>query len=172
MKKSIRPDLSRAIEDLVLGLRRVTGISVFVTQSMAERLGINATDLECLDFLLLHGPQTAGAIAEHSGLTTGAVTGIVDRLQRAKLARRTRDRIDRRKVRIAAAQDADARVKLIADPVKVAMASILDEYSEENLRLLLDFVARAHGSLTRVLAENFTVPKAVRKTDKMGVTCP
>jgi DNA-binding MarR family transcriptional regulator len=156
----------------MLGLRRVTGISVLVSQAMAERLGINATDLECLDFLLLRGPQTAGAIAEHSGLTTGAVTGIIDRLQRAKLARRTRDRADRRKVRVAAAQDADARVKLIAAPVKAAMVSILEDYSGEDLRLLLDFVARAHGSMARVLAEDFAPADDVLKSDEKAVTRP
>ena len=172
MTESSQPDRSRAVEDLMVGLRRVTGISVLVSQAMAERLGINATDLECVDFLLLRGPQTAGAIAEHSGLTTGAVTGIIDRLQRAKLARRARDRTDRRKVRVAATQDADARVKRIAAPVKAAMASVLKDYSEEDLRLLLDFVSNAHGSLARVLAEDFAAPDGGRKTNDMAVSCP
>jgi|ERR1700678_920349 DNA-binding MarR family transcriptional regulator len=162
MSVSSRPNRSRMIEDLMRGLREVTGQSVLVSQAMATKLGINTTDLECLDFLLLSGPQTAGAIAEHSGLTTGAVTGIVDRLQRADLVRRTRERGDRRKVRIAASKGTDSKVKLVAAPVKRAMTELAEDYSDENLRLLLDFVGCALASLRGIITDTERAASAER----------
>lgn len=66
----------------------------------AEQLGVSLTDLRCLDIVESRGGLTAGELATASGLTTGAVTAVVDRLERAGLARRIRDELDRRKVRI------------------------------------------------------------------------
>ena len=66
----------------------------------AERLGISPTDLRCLDIVQGRGGLTAGELASAAGLTTGAVTGVVDRLERAGLARRARDEADRRKVNV------------------------------------------------------------------------
>ena len=64
----------------------------------AELLGVNDTDLDCLNIIERRGGVTAGELAEESGLTTGAVTGVIDRLERAGYARRSADEADRRKV--------------------------------------------------------------------------
>lgn len=66
----------------------------------ADRLGISRTDLHCLDIVENRGRLTAGELASASGLTTGAVTAVVDRLERAGFARRVPDETDRRKVRV------------------------------------------------------------------------
>lgn len=66
----------------------------------AERLGISLTDLRCLDLVQGNDGMTAGELATASGLTTGAVTAVIDRLERAGLARRVRDDSDRRKVNV------------------------------------------------------------------------
>ena len=63
-----------------------------------QKLGINRTDGRCLDIVENHGPITAGRLAELSGLTTAAVTAVLDRLERAGYARRVRDAKDRRQV--------------------------------------------------------------------------
>jgi hypothetical protein len=55
-----------------------SGQGVMYSQAVAQRLGINSTDLECLDHIVLRGPLTAGALAEATGLTTGAITGVID----------------------------------------------------------------------------------------------
>src|SRR5258708_12382269 len=68
-------------------MRDVSGQGVLYSQAVAERLGMNSTDLECLDHIS-RGPLTAGRLAELTGLTTGAITGVIDRLERAGLARR------------------------------------------------------------------------------------
>jgi DNA-binding MarR family transcriptional regulator len=64
----------------------------------AERLGINDTDLDCINIIERRGGVTAGELADESGLTTGAVTGVIDRLERAGYARRSHDKADRRRV--------------------------------------------------------------------------
>jgi DNA-binding MarR family transcriptional regulator len=63
-----------------------------------ESVGLHATDFGALCLLLLHGPASAGRLAELTGLTTGAVTGVIDRLERAGFVRRESDAGDRRKV--------------------------------------------------------------------------
>src|SRR5258708_28193227 len=70
-------------------MRDVSGQGVLYSQAVAERLGMNSTDLECLDHIS-RGPLTAGRLAELTGLTTGAITGVIDRLQRARPAPRER----------------------------------------------------------------------------------
>src|SRR5215218_4227416 len=66
----------------------------------AERLGLNRTDLHCINIIENSGGLTAGELAAESGLTTGAVTGVVDRLERVGYARRVPDPADRRRVKV------------------------------------------------------------------------
>src|SRR5262249_45506440 len=81
-------------------LRRATRlVSVMFHAGVAEQLGLPAPDNKCLALAARGGqPMTAGRIAELSGLSTGAVTGVIDRLERAGYVRRVRDPHDRRKV--------------------------------------------------------------------------
>ena len=68
------------------------------SETVAGRLGLSPTDLKCLDMVMLGERVTAGDLARATGLTTGAVTGIIDRLEKAGFARRERDPEDRRRV--------------------------------------------------------------------------
>src|SRR5919109_4685045 len=79
-------------------MRRMSGQSVLFSHAVAERVGMHPTDLECLGFLADEGPLPAGRLAELTGLTTGAVTRMVDRLERAGYVRREADPRDRRRV--------------------------------------------------------------------------
>jgi DNA-binding MarR family transcriptional regulator len=101
--------------------------------------GISGSDLECLDFLNLEGSVTAGRLAEVTGLTTGAITGVVDRLEKAGLVRRERDEADRRKVFIVVVPEATAKIGQFYVPMQQAMHKVWSRYSEEELRLLLRF---------------------------------
>ena len=69
-----------------------------VDQAVADHLGINRTDLQCLGVVTLRGPMTAGALAEACALTSGSVTAVLDRMERAGYLRRTSDPADRRRV--------------------------------------------------------------------------
>src|SRR5260370_16733565 len=71
-------------------MRDVSGQGVLYSQAVADRLGINSTDLECLDHIS-RGPVTAGRLAELTGLTTGAITGVIDPLQPPRFPRPERD---------------------------------------------------------------------------------
>jgi DNA-binding MarR family transcriptional regulator len=71
---------------------------VMYSQAVADRVGIGASDLHCLNVLNLAGPISAGALSAMTGLTSGAVTRMVDRLEQAGLVERDRDPVDRRKV--------------------------------------------------------------------------
>ena len=90
---------------LMLALRRSSAAGVLHGQAVARRVGVNSTDLECLDLILMSGPSTAGEIARHTGLTSGAVTGLIDRLERLGLVERTADPADRRKVLVRVRED-------------------------------------------------------------------
>jgi DNA-binding MarR family transcriptional regulator len=78
--------------------RRSGSVGSLHAKSIAERIGLNATDFECLDVLDWTGPITAGELARRVGITSGAVTGVVDRLARAGWVRRAADPTDRRRV--------------------------------------------------------------------------
>src|SRR5215218_1725401 len=84
----------------------------------AERLGVNRTDLHCLNIIQNAGGLTAGELATEAGLTTGAVTGVIDRLERAGFARRVTDPEDRRRVKVEVTPEFYARADKIWGPVK------------------------------------------------------
>jgi DNA-binding MarR family transcriptional regulator len=87
-----------AVRALKMHLRHFV-VEVIVSNFQAtEEVGLNSTDFASLCLLLLHGPTPAGRLAELTGLTTGAVTGLIDRLEQAGLVRREVDPGDRRKV--------------------------------------------------------------------------
>ena len=87
--------LVRELRDALRAFQRA--VDAF-DEAVSERLGINRTDLRCLDLLEQHRPMTAGALAEASGITTGAMTFVLDRLEGAGFVRRQRDEGDRRRV--------------------------------------------------------------------------
>ena len=93
-----RADLLKQLEET---LRKVGAQSVLLSDTVARLVGVNSTDLECLDLLEMAGPTTA-VLAEHAGATTGAMTAVIDRLEAAGYARRVRDVDDRRLVRVEA----------------------------------------------------------------------
>lgn len=80
--------------------REFSTLTVVMHQSIAYAAGLAGTDHKYIDLLLKHGAMTPGRIAELSGLSTGAVTGMIDRLEREHLVRRERDAVDRRKVMV------------------------------------------------------------------------
>src|SRR2546428_12497931 len=78
--------------------RRKSTATVLFHTAVAERLGLSATDHKYADLIARQGPMTAGELADRTGLTTGAITGVLDRLEPAGGVRRERDPHDRRRV--------------------------------------------------------------------------
>src|SRR6185369_5447138 len=144
------PALSRAkaraalMQELENALRRSSAQGVIFGQTVANTVGISGSDLECLDFLNLEGRVTAGRLAEVTGLTTGAITGVVDRLEKAGLVRRERDEQDRRKVFISVVPETAMKIGQLYVPMQQAMEKVFGAYSDEELRLLLRFATEGY----------------------------
>ncbi len=149
----MEPDLSRgkaraALEqELEEAMRRSSAQGVLYGQAVATVAGISGSDLECMDFLNLEGRATAGRLAEVTGLTTGAITGVVDRLERAGYVRRERDEADRRKVFIVIVPETTAEIGKLYVPLQQAMQRIWSRYSDEELRLLLRFATDGYKGM-------------------------
>src|SRR3954453_3147665 len=90
-----RAELLAALND---EFRRLSTSTILFHQAIAARLGMNVTDHKCADLLSRTGPITAGELARQTGLTTGAITGVIDRLEKAGFVRRAEDPNDRRRV--------------------------------------------------------------------------
>jgi DNA-binding MarR family transcriptional regulator len=114
----------------------------------AQRLGVNETDLHCLNIIENAGGVTAGELAAESGLTTGAVTGVIDRLEKKKFARRVSDPSDRRRVKVEVTKAFYARADKIWGPVAADWASVLDRFSGEQLDSFDQFL-RTTNEVTR-----------------------
>ncbi|SRR5216683_2630951 len=138
---------------LMLALRRSSAAGVLHGQTIARRVGVNSSDLECLDLILMSGPSSAGDIARHTGLTSGAVTGLIDRLERLGLVERTADPADRRKVLVRVREDRIGPIAQLYAPLEKAMQSLLAGYSKEELKVLIDFSERSGGLLLARVSE-------------------
>ena len=88
----------KVFEELISEIRRSQNATDRFDQAVADALGLNRTDLRCLDILEREGSVTAGRLAQATGLTSGAMTTALDRLERAGYARRVHDASDRRRV--------------------------------------------------------------------------
>ncbi|WP_454622324.1 MarR family winged helix-turn-helix transcriptional regulator [Bradyrhizobium cenepequi] len=128
-------------------MRRSSAQGVLYGQAVANVAGISGSDLECLDFLILEGRVTAGRLAEVTGLTTGAITGVVDRLEKAGFVHRERDESDRRKVFIVTVPENVARVGRYYVPMQEAMHRLWSTYSEAELQLLLRFANEGYKAV-------------------------
>ena len=89
---------ARVLEEVILESRRTGSLSTLHNRAAADLVGMNQTDWDCLDLLDWTGPITAGELAKRVGLTSGAITGVLDRLEKVGLARRVADPRDRRRV--------------------------------------------------------------------------
>lgn len=114
-------------------------------QEVAQRLGLNVTDLTCLGHILGAGdtPLAAGDLAELVDLTTGAVTGVLNRLERAGYARRRPDPADRRRVRVVAEPEAAAKVIAVYQPFYDRLGALFADYTPDEIAVIADWFERA-----------------------------
>lgn len=149
VKVSNRVDLSTALS---IAAQQSANDGVMMHQAVADRLGLHVTDLRCLNLLRLGGPATAGELAARTGLTTGAITRMIDRLLKAGYVRREHDAQDRRRVNISVIQE---RIDEIAPHYEVMareFGAAMAGYSVEQLALVLDVFNRLHETSVRVTA--------------------
>jgi DNA-binding MarR family transcriptional regulator len=111
-------------------------------QAIADHLGMNRTDMRCIDLIDQAGGMTAGELARAAGLTSGAVTAVIDRLEKAGMARRVADPSDRRRVRIEVTPKLWELTAPLMMPFLQESQAILDDYSTEELARFTDFLQR------------------------------
>jgi DNA-binding transcriptional ArsR family regulator len=139
--------------EFLLAMRRNGSIMQLLGQMSAERIGINVTDLNCLNIVALAGPMTAGELARATGLTTASITGVLDRLEDGGFVRRERDPKDRRRVIVTLNPGPGLReIGPTFGPLVRAWRDAAAGYSDEELRLLLDFQRRFEGIVRDQLA--------------------
>jgi DNA-binding MarR family transcriptional regulator len=126
--------------------RELSTVSVFLHQAIASKMGLNVTDTRCFELMSRYSdePLTAGHLARATGLTTGAVTGILDRLEKASLVERFRDPSDRRKVFVRPCPEALQRVGRLYEGLAAASLKLASSYSTKELELISDYL---EGSL-------------------------
>jgi len=133
-----------AVRDLKLNLRHFVVELLVSSYEATEDVGVNPTDLGALCLLLLHGPAPAGRLAELTGLTTGAVTGVVDRLETGGFVHREVDPADRRKVIVVPDAERVDRDLFPHFPSlqRAATPQFYDDFSIAELRLISKFLSQ------------------------------
>lgn len=111
-----------------------------VNHQVAERLGVNRTDLQCLSLLSLHGAMTAGEVATAMRLPTGTVTTVLDRLEHSGLAARQRSASDRRKVLVSLSAEGGRRLGAAYRPLMARSARNIARYDDEQIAVIVDFL--------------------------------
>lgn len=147
IRKTSQNDLQRAdlLVRLEQELRRFTANTAIFNQHIADRLGINLTDFHCINLLDLMGALTAGQLGQLTQLTTGAVTGVIDRLEQAGFACRERDQSDRRKVIIQpCSEQIESKIYPFFGVTSQAMAELYASYNDAELAVIADFVQRTN----------------------------
>ena len=124
-------------------MRRTGSLMQLMGQAAADRIGINNTDLNCLNILSFSGHMTAGELARATGLTTASITGVIDRLEEAGFVRRERDSRDRRRVVVRLSLDKAVKdVASVFAPMLRDWREMAARYSDDELRLIVDFYGR------------------------------
>ncbi len=112
-------------------------------ERLAKKLKLGRSDMRCLDLIAREGPLTAGRLAEESGLTTGAVTFILDRLEEAGMVMRRRDTEDRRRVWVEMVPEARERLAGLQQPVAEEMRQVAQRFKADELAVVRDFMRQA-----------------------------
>lgn len=138
---------------LMTQFRYVSANSVMFSQAVADKVGLHSTDNECLDFLLLNGASTAGQLSAMTGLTTGAMTAVIDRLEKAGYVHREHSKDDRRKVIVVPnVEKINAEITSYTMPMGQALFDIAVDFTEEELDAMLRFVIKANAAATQIIA--------------------
>lgn len=138
------------VSELMMSVRKLTRSSLMLQYAVAEKMKLNATDAECIDFLMEMGPSTAGDLAKVTRLTTGAITNVIDRLEKAGFVKRESDPKDRRKVIIRYIPKKHEKTKHYYDAMAADVYELFSTYNENKLKSLL----RHSDSLTEIFQKH------------------
>ena len=147
-----RPERSQLIEAVAAEGRRMSSRTLLFHSAVTDRLGLNPSDHKCAEFVFNEpAGMTAGRLAELTGLSTGAITGVVDRLERVGFVKRSHDPSDRRRVVIVPTPERAPDLGRYFAPMRGAVADVTSKYSDAELRVIVDFM-RTMGNAVDVLS--------------------
>jgi DNA-binding MarR family transcriptional regulator len=128
------------IRTIVERLREMSTETIMFHQAVADELGLYITDHKCVDIIHRFGAMPAGRLGEMTGLTTGAITGMIDRLEKAGIVKRANDPKDRRKTIVEPIRnkELEKKIEMIFTPLHERMHKFLSSYSDSELTFLLD----------------------------------
>jgi DNA-binding MarR family transcriptional regulator len=132
-----RTELVEALEGL---LRNMAARGVLLHQAIAGRFGLNSTDIKALDLARAEENLTAGRLAEVTGLSTSAVTALLDRLEKAGFVERRRDPSDRRRVFVVSTGRHEEELGRIFGSISERTQRVLRRYDDGQLALMVDFL--------------------------------
>ncbi|MET0545004.1 MAG: MarR family transcriptional regulator [Caulobacterales bacterium] len=141
------------IQSLEIATRKAGALGARLDATIGSLLDVNDTDLRCLDMLNVRGAVSAGALAEELGLTTGAVTTVIDRLERAGYAVRRRSEHDRRTVLIALSPAAAPRISAFFAALQKEMDKALSDNSDTEIHFLISFFTRMQDATQRSITK-------------------
>ena len=164
------------MQELEHAMRKSSAQGAIYAAAVADSAGVSSSDMDCMDFLNLEGRITAGRLAELTGLTTGAITGVVDRMEKAGLVRRERDAEDRRKVFIVPVKESMANIGRLYEPLQRAMQKQSDRFTDAELKLLLRYASESYQSILEATTQLKEImearPKAKRVRPKKPARAP
>ena len=134
-----RQDLERQV---MMAARDQGVSSVLFRNAIGRKLGLSVTDNECLSYLAIKGEATPSELARYTGLTTGSATAMLDRLEKADFIIRKPNPHDRRGVIITATKKWMEAAGPLTMGVQAAHAKLMADYSDEELVVIADFLAR------------------------------
>lgn len=133
----------KGTERLMSALRLISAAEQSHCKAIAHRLRMTASELEALSFTLDHGAPTAGDIGRKLNLTSGAVTGVIDRLVQRGFVERVDDPRDRRKVAVRPVAARVAPISELFGPIESALADLLARYSQRQIVAIAQFLELA-----------------------------
>ena len=144
--------------------------AVLFHQAVGQLLGVNVTDMKCLDIMTLKGSASPSELAGHTGLSTGATTAMLDRLEKAKLIERRPHPTDRRGTLVVLSKEATRKLPAMFESLAKAMETLVLGYSEKELTVLVDFFAKV-DVYGRRSVKNFRgdIPSASGAGDALAV---
>jgi DNA-binding MarR family transcriptional regulator len=140
MTQRNKEDLKRQV---IRGVREYGFGSVLFRHVVGEMLGVNATDMECLGVILFKGLTTPSELARYTGLSSGATTAMLDRLEKSELIARRPNPKDRRSTQIVLVKETAEKLAPWFASLREAQDQIVSSYSEPELELLADFFTRS-----------------------------
>lgn len=153
------PEREQRLRELQEAIQRSTMWTVLLHHATASKAGLNVTDAQCINALGLDGPQTPGQLAQLMGITTGgAITAVIDRLEKAGYVKRTRDPDDRRRVIIELVPESLANYGHYFGPIATAFGEMVATVGDDEIKVLVDWIKVNNELMPKVIDEVRRMP--------------